>query len=74
MGTYESERIDGNKQSTKYEEENKRKREKGVKTLLFYFSTGSLTCMCLCAGIRVFGAVFYKPSVFYEPFFIRQHL
>lgn len=38
-----------------------------MKTLFLYFSTGSCsTCVRVC----VFGAVIFKPSLFYEPFFI----
>lgn len=74
MGTYESERIDGNKKSTKYEEENKRNREKGVKTLLFYFSTGSFTCMCVCVRVYVFSVLLFTNHRFFMSHFLFDNI
>lgn len=53
------------KTTTQVRRGKKEELRKRVKTLCSYFSTGSCTC--------VFYAVIFKPSLFYEPFFVRQH-
>lgn len=58
----------GKKTTTEARRGKKEERRKRVKSLCSYFSTGS------CACVFVFGAVVFEPSLFYEPFFVRQHI
>lgn len=74
MGSHESERIDGKKTEVRTEQKEESKK-RGENSFLVLFNRFIYVCVCMHVSVwvRVFGTVIFKPSLFYEPFFIRQH-